>query len=285
MTTGPSASSTKSEGATSRSAAFLAPPRSPPVPRSGLKPATEDPVERLLQPAREWLEPSERHRTLRELEPSSKREALLLLAFLLEGQPPTADLDIYFDFGFVVCKTEDETMILAGLYKALLTKPGEKVDMFYQVWRALADNTLVELFDDNGYPTFRDEIPALERFLSASPGRRPTVWRLIQFIRQQENTDPSAWLQRDYGFQFCKQREEVERLKNIYSAILKKSSPGQLHRACIQGQLFQFGLSKGVVIDPRNKRLMQNTRGHPSLGYDDEETAKLYKGPFFRKSK
>jgi hypothetical protein len=246
---------------------------------------SEDPLERLLSPARQWLEPSERHLTLRELEPSAKRKVLLLLACLLDSQVPTPAFDIYFDFGFVVCTKPKETMTLAGLYKELLTNCGQKVDMFFELWKALSDNTLVQLFDRYGYETFRDEIPVLERFLTAPPGRRPTVWRLIHFLRQEDNTDPSPWLQRDYGFQFCKHREEVERLKSIYRAILQKSRPGELHEACTRGQLVKLGLNKGIVIEPGNKRLMQNTYGHPSLGFEDEETPKAYGRPFFKKTK
>ncbi|OAK93367.1 hypothetical protein IQ06DRAFT_365740 [Phaeosphaeriaceae sp. SRC1lsM3a] len=77
--------------------------------------------------------------------------------------------------------------------------------------RAVETNQLPQLFDRNGYSHFRQEFPRLEAFFNTPPAHRPTVWHLKHFLLCEANTEPPAVLQRDYGFSYCRLREEVSR--------------------------------------------------------------------------
>ncbi|ORY17999.1 hypothetical protein BCR34DRAFT_473928, partial [Clohesyomyces aquaticus] len=110
--------------------------------------------------------------------------------------------------------------------------------LFSKVWKSAKRNKLPALLDKYDYSEIWKLIPHLKTLLNAPQDKKPrAMWRLTQFLVDTENTMPRNSLQDEYGFFFCKQREEVAILKAICSAVLRKASPLDLHRAGLAGRL------------------------------------------------
>jgi hypothetical protein len=102
-------------------------------------------------------------------------------------------------------------------------------------------------------------------------------------LKDPTDDEPPACLQRDYGFKYCRQREEVLRLKEIYTRMLRKLGPKDLHTACVHGRLFGTAAKEGVEIDPNDKRFLNSDYGSPFLGLDNAGGLEAYRGPFYRR--
>lgn len=215
-----------------------------------------------------YLPPSERHIGLQKLEPIEKRETLLLVRSILENQTPNPSWNCYYLFGFPVCRDEDERQILVELYRVVLTTCSDKVSTFKNLWQALKQNTLPALFEKHGWSHCYRYIPDLKNFLATPVKKRPSVFRLIQFIQAEESTDPPPCLIRDYGFDICRMREEVTVLKNIYKEMLATQGPRQVHRTCVAGNFQEMVESLGIQVDKKHHRLLRNQFGDPGLGFE-----------------
>ncbi|EDU46615.1 conserved hypothetical protein [Pyrenophora tritici-repentis Pt-1C-BFP] len=184
---------------------------------------------------------------------------------------------------------------VASTMTRVIMNLGERLKFFLR--KAQISNELYQLICELGFPerihktliraartcsNFLHPTIHLER-VSLSNAQRSTVWRLKQFVLNKNETEPPAWAQRDYGFKFCKQREEVLLLKEIYNKICKKISLKDLHTACIHGRLYEAAVQKGVFVDAKYKRLMQNDYPSPFLGYENDKGLKNYRGSFFKK--
>ncbi|KAF2734010.1 hypothetical protein EJ04DRAFT_512779 [Polyplosphaeria fusca] len=150
--------------------------------------------------------------------------------------------------------------------------------------KALEENTLIQLLDRCGWSDFRRQLPRLEVFLATDPIRRPSVYRLVQFLRT-GSTNPIPCLGRDYGYKNCYNRDQVKRLNVVYSHILKDCSPQELHAECIQGTLRQFATEMGAKIEEKDLRLFETVARFSGGGYDDDRSStSLNRGGLFRRS-
>jgi hypothetical protein len=255
-------------------------PRSPSAhpPRSAA--ASLGPLMTAVQP---YLARSDRNLALVRLQPVTKQQTAQLVGTVLQGKPLPKQTTAWYTFGFVTAKDEDEERRLAGLYLNLLREADDFEAIFRELQTALENNSLVALFDKHQYKHFRNLFPYLELFLDKLPTKRFTIWRLRQFIEDPIDDEPPACLQRDYGFKFCRQREEVLRLKEIYKDMLRKMGPMKLHNACTNGRLFERATQKGVHVNGKDKRFLANDYPSPFVGLDDEGGLEAYRGPFFRK--
>lgn len=217
------------------------------------------------------------------LQPAAKQETTQLIGTILQGKLLPMRASAWHAFGFVTTKDKDQEQRLSGLYKALLREADNSGVIFHELQTALEKNTLVTLFDKHGYGHFRQLFPCLESFLTTPPQQRSTIWRLRQFLKDPTDDEPPACLQRDYGFRYCRQREEVLRLKGIYTLMLRKLGPKDLHIACIHGRLFETAVKERVEIDPKDKRFLNNDYGSPFLGLDNEGGLEPYLGSFYRR--
>lgn len=234
--------------------------------------------------ARCSLQPSDRFLSIDQLHPPAKQWAFRLLYTILNRQYPLSTDKNYFTFGFVGCRNKEEVNTLAELYRAILDNV-ERVDVFRRMWQAVEKNTLGAFFLEEGCAdNLVRHLRNVHSYLCSHPSRRPSVWQLITFLHE-NTTEPPGILRRDYGFQFCRMREEVLRLKVIYEQILKVADPLDLHSACTQGRLYEFGICKGVSIKPNDRRLMQNFKGHADLGFGDGPAVKGFDGTHFKTSK
>ncbi|KJA23304.1 hypothetical protein HYPSUDRAFT_1081302 [Hypholoma sublateritium FD-334 SS-4] len=102
---------------------------------------------------------------------------------------------------------------------------------------------------------------------TSSPRRVPTncaslsAWYLKQFVfddLKENELDcdivPISPVMKDYGFEHCETIEDFEGLKAVYRVLLKHTScqPPDLHRACIEGRLYEY-VSSLVRMDDKEK--------------------------------
>ncbi|KAF2640898.1 hypothetical protein P280DRAFT_549681 [Massarina eburnea CBS 473.64] len=244
-------------------------------------PPTVDLTTKLLNRARIYLPPSDHHLSYRELLPADKRATFLLAAVLLDKQNPDPEWDSYHLFGYSACSNEHEVQLLGGLLSQILTQSGNKVAVFDGLWRAVSNNSLASFLDSQGWSSFRSHIPYLDGFLRTRPKDRESVWRLLQFTRT-SSTDPIPCLIRDYGFQFCRTREEVVALRNIYAVVLAGLRPLLLHHACVSGQLLEAVLSTGVTVRGKQRRWFGNRNEGVGVGYEGLGSGTLFGKGLFR---
>ncbi|KAI4914497.1 hypothetical protein J4E85_010560 [Alternaria conjuncta] len=238
------------------------------------------PLMTVVQP---YLNQKDRDLALHCLQPATKRETAQLVGTVVRERLLQMQTAAWFSFGFVTAKDEEQERQLAGLYVAILKEAEDPEAAFRELHTALETHSMVKVFDKYEYSHFRNLFPYLKTFLSIPPTKRSTVWRLRQFILDPVDDEPPACLQRDYGFKYCRQREEVLRLKEIYINILKKLGPQKLDVACVNGRLSETAMKEGVHVDPKDRRFLKNDYGSPFLGVDCEGGLENYCGPFYRK--
>ncbi|KAF1961163.1 hypothetical protein CC80DRAFT_231727 [Byssothecium circinans] len=221
----------------------------------------------ILRLSRTYLAPSDRGLGILQLSPPSKRYAFNLVLSIIAGRTPDADTDEYYAFGYPSVQ-EEKVLHLGGLFQEILLKTTDKVATFQSLWVSLEQNKLAGFFDDHSWSEFRTQLPGLERFLQNPVPVRESVYRLIQFTRS-DSTDPTAWIDRDYGFHLCNPRDEVERLKDIYRELLKRIGPRQVHEACVGGQLRECVDAAGVYVAGKDRRLLQNRHYISGVGYEE----------------
>ncbi|KAI4638294.1 hypothetical protein J4E93_010293 [Alternaria ventricosa] len=237
----------------------------------------------LMTAVQPYLNQQDRGLDLHSLQPATKQETAQLIGTILRERLLSTQTAAWYSFGFVTAKDEEQERQLAGLYVAILKEAKDPEAAFRELQTALETNSIVKLFDQYEYAHFRDLFPYLKTFLSTPPTKRSTVWRLRQFIQDPIDDEPPACLQRDYGFKFCRPREEVLRVKEIYTKMLRKMGPQKLDIACINGRLSETAMKEGVYVDHKDRRFLKNDYGSPFLGLDCEGGLENYRGPFYRK--
>ena len=237
----------------------------------------------LMAAVQPYLDRQDRGLPLHSLQPAAKQTTAQLIGTITRERLLQTGTTAWYSFGFVTAKDEEQEGQLAGLYVAILKEAKDPEAAFRELQSALETNSVVRLFDKYEYAHFRDLFPYLKAFLSTPPTKRSTVWRLRQFILDPVDDEPPACLQRDYGFKFCRQREEVLRLKEIYTNMLRKMGPQKLDIAFVNGRLSETAMKEGVHIDPKDRRFLKNDYGSPFLGLDYEGGLENYRGPFYRK--
>ncbi|KAF2854920.1 hypothetical protein T440DRAFT_464248 [Plenodomus tracheiphilus IPT5] len=238
-----------------------------------------------LAPARPYLSPSDRALSILQLKPQSKQITAHLIATVLRSAILPIASEAWFYFWFVAVKNEDEERYLAGFYAKILKEAQNSEKVFEELMKALEDKTLGCLFDVQGYEHFRKAFPHLELFFNTPPNRSLTVWRLKQFVLSDQSVESPACLQRDYGFKFCRTREEVDRMKMLYTIMLQKVGPIVIHGHCIVNRLYEEGIIKtGIPMNAKDARLMKNDYPSSFLGYDNDLGLVAYRGPFFKRT-
>lgn len=178
--------------------------------------------------------------------PASNQDTAQLIGAVLRGKILLIEYSAWYTFGFVAAQDENQERILAGMYAAILQDAQSPTAIFRELVKAFETNQLVRLLDIKRYGHFRTLIPRLESFLCTPAGKRSSVWRLIQYIRTEQYTEPPAVLKRDYGFQYCRMHHEVDVLKDIYKRILEKCTAKELHEACKHGRMVELAQQLGA---------------------------------------
>ena len=231
-----------------------------------------------------YLPRKDRNLALSCLEPAEKQMTAQLADTVLRGNLLSTQTAAWYNFGFVTAKDEDQERQLAGLYAKLLKEAVDPEATFCELQTALKTNSIVSVFDKYNYAQFRELFPCLDTFLTTPPHKRSTVWRLRQFILDPSDDEPPPCLQRDYGFKYCRQREEVLRLKEIHTNALEKMGPKSLHEACVNGRLYENAVREGVVVAGKDKRFLANDYPSPFVGLDSPRGLEPYLGRFYKQS-
>ena len=240
--------------------------------------AFDDMIKTYDAEARIYLDLCDRNKPLEELKPPSKRSAFLLLKLALQGgHPPPADTGPYYDFGFCTCNDMYTESSLGGLYQELLVgdklhrfwtqhlpnlaPTGHKMCTFDEFWRAHDTGNLINLMDEKGFRSDRQNFKHLASFLKCSPnGPHPSVWGLQAYLNDTDREQPPASVYVDYGFIHCDGYFETMELKEIYRQLLRGADHLELHRACVQGQLWSFATSH-MEVEARFERIIRNFYG------------------------
>lgn len=250
----------------------------------GQAPSTAAGESDTLATVRPYLAAEDKALSLAQFQPKSKQETVQLADTVLRRQLLPTWCDAWYSFGFVTTQSEEEERQLGGLYAAILREAKTPTAIFREMLQALETHTLVRLFDIKEYGHFRQLFPQLEHFLRTPTEKLSSVWRLKHYLRIDRYTEPAPVLKRDYGYQFCKQHQEVALLNDIYTHILAKSSPKELHGAAIHGRIAEFAQQKGVYVERKHRRLLQNDYGHPSIGFDNGDGLEKHRLPLFKRT-
>lgn len=162
--------------------------------------------------------------------------------------PHPAD-QLYYDFGFCVCRGEYEEMNLGGLYQSLIV--GDKLSQFWhekpigtntckftEFRKAFEQHKLIEVIDAKGLRELREANSPLHFDTFMSGGSAVSVWSLKWFLANETWVNPEKCVVVDYGFCNCKTANEKFDLKMAYKTLLPKVDPLELHQACIRGSDF-----------------------------------------------
>ncbi|KAL5443340.1 hypothetical protein PMIN07_008909 [Paraphaeosphaeria minitans] len=223
--------------------------------------------------------------TIATIPPAIRSAAVELAACVLENRIPDSHTEGYYLFGFPACNNDDETQQLGWLYKAMLLNAQSQATVLADICQALNKNQLAQSFDRNGWASFRSELPYLEGFLTAPLLERPTVFRLVQFLRCMDDSNPPPVLIRDWGFHNCRQREEVEILKDIYQRSLEKLSIFQLHHACVSNTLLATVRGARIHFEHNHARFLSNQGPLPGLGYQKISSPFMFDQGLFKHEK
>ena len=196
---------------------------------------------------------------------SEEQECFWLYVLLLSRIHPCPNVDLWLEFGFASCVSQEEETVLGGQYQLLITRC--TFNEFCDAYRA---RRLLDLFHSKGLQVNRSDH---FRDLLRGPSGRKSVWLLKRFIAQEDsapqassNMHPAVVV--DYGFMNCRSDSERRQLKRVYKAFFENHNgdPLALHEAAIKGNIHGF-LSKAVqgLRDPKFQRLMKNPYPLPDL--------------------
>ncbi|KAI9057685.1 hypothetical protein FKP32DRAFT_1598077 [Trametes sanguinea] len=195
--------------------------------------------------------------------PTHKRSCWHMYAMFAGRCRPSPNLGAWINFGFVSARDSGEELHISREYDALLDRC--TFDEFHAAYVA---SSIPDLFLRYGLQS----LPHNARFcdvMSGSPRSVKTVWELKNYIDVLVSSDalsrpqPSPPLKADYGYVNCRTPEERTLLDEAYKRLFMETSadPLELHRACLEGDLFRF-VGTFVKLAPwaeKYKRLLRNT--------------------------
>ncbi|KAF2016564.1 hypothetical protein BU24DRAFT_492630 [Aaosphaeria arxii CBS 175.79] len=208
-----------------------------------------------------FLEEKDRHAGIFRIFPVAKQNAVKLLGYILQGLNPPPEEEGHYDAGFVLCQTSQQEKSLGDMYQHLFKRCGERTgkgrELFTMFWVSIHNNDLFTILDRCGYSYVQTIIPGLKQFLNTHKEQRPSVYRLVQFLRT-DSLKPSELLCQDYGFRNCKAMHHyIETMKETYTDVLKFAAPPDLHKAAQMHRLLDFIRENGVNVEEGNERLFK----------------------------
>ena len=197
--------------------------------------------------------------------PEEEQKCHWLYVLLLSRWHPSPDLELWIDFGFASCTSQEEEMELGARYQQLITMCTFKE--FCEAYRA---HRLLDLFRFKGLQV--NDHSQLRDLLQAEGLGTKSVWFLKQAIVREDSTKEEVSMVPavvvDYGFMNCRNESEKRQLKRVYKAFFDspKGDPLALHEAAIKGNIHDY-LSTVVqgLKDPKFQRLMKNPYPLPDL--------------------
>jgi len=197
--------------------------------------------------------------------PAEEQKCHFLYALLLSKWHPSPDLDLWINFGFASCTSQEEEMELGAWYQKLIN-----MCTFKEFCDAYRTGSLLGLFRSKGLQV--NDNAHLRDLLHGPTWGNKSVWDLKRSIVQESSTKeessmvPSVMV--DYGFMNCRNDSERRQLKRVYKAFFDScdGDPLKLHEAAIKGNIHGY-VSQVVqgLRDPKFQRLMKNPYPLPDL--------------------
>lgn len=212
-------------------------------------------AQQLLDSVQQYLQPEDRGKSMDEIQPWSKRTALMMFAMAAQLCNPPPSLPWLYDaFGFCICRDEHEEGELGGLYYRLIIGDGPNFwsqegqgsprsgpCSFTEFWRAFDEGRLIGLMDSKGLKFERQRFRHLDKVLSYPDGApRLAVWNLQAFLNDRAATVVPKQVLIKYGFFRCRNPRDTTALKELYRAVLTRADPLELDTASRQGRLLAF---------------------------------------------
>ncbi|SMY30106.1 unnamed protein product [Zymoseptoria tritici ST99CH_1A5] len=237
----------------------------PPVPQ--IHAVTDNDIsEHYYKPAKFLLEPRDRLKPVKSLEPSTKRDCFIFAALIIQSQHPSPELHgPYYDFGFCACRNEAEESTLGVLYQQLIVGDIHQPQRWYwgdmptsdayaarfsDFCQAFENQDLIQFMDNNGMKQQRSSIRHLETYLNApKETRHSPVWKLLTFLKSGDAECPPTEIFVSFGFVRCADLRVRSRLKQLYASILALADAVALQEAQATGRLLQFA-EQYVEISP-----------------------------------
>jgi hypothetical protein len=243
----------------------------------------------LLEYPMSQLDPADRDKEIKDLEPEAKREAFSFFAMIVNHWVPPPETSVWYSFGFCTCRNAilpegqfiqyHSESALAGLYRSLLgTVPDKSMERhfghiycqimdkprcsFTEFWKAYDRESLPSLFRKYGLEREMKQVtPHFAEFIS-SRFVHPSVWRLINHLAAltevEQDQEISPPIMADYGFMFCRSTRQKNALLKAYKKVLLVADPLDLHQACICGQLWNFCSRVVPDLDKGLQSVMSN---------------------------
>ena len=197
--------------------------------------------------------------------PADEQKCHCLYSLLLSKWYPSPDLDLWINFGFASCRSQEEEMELSARYQELIT-----MCTFKEFCDAYRTSCLLDLFHSKGLQV--NDHAHLRDLLQGPTYCHKSVWNLKQSILHEESTKEESRMRpsvvADYGFMNCRNDSERRQLKRVYKAFFdsRDGDPLALHEAAIKGNIHGY-VSKVVqgLRDPKFQRLMKNLYPLPDL--------------------
>jgi hypothetical protein len=191
--------------------------------------------------------------------PDEEQKCYYMYALLLSKWRPSPGLqDLWIDFGFASCRSQEEELELGAWYQKLIT-----VCTFEEFYDAYRTGCLLDLFHSKGLQV--NDHAHLRDLLHGPTYCHKSVWDLKQSTLHENSTKeesrmpPSVVV--DYGFMNCRNDSERRQLRRVYKAFFDSHNgdPLALHEAVINGNIHGY-VSKVVqgLRDPKFQRLMKN---------------------------
>jgi len=235
------------------------------------------------------LDPADRDKEIKDLEPEAKREAFSFFAMIVNKWVPPPETSVWYSFGFCTCRNAvlpegqfiqyHSESALAGLYQSLLgTVPDKSMErhfgtLYHQImpkprcsftefWKAYDRESLPSLFRKYGLEREMKEVtPHFAEFIS-NRFVHPSVWILMNHLAAltevEQDQEISPPVMADYGFMFCQSTRQKNALLKAYKKVLLVADPLDLHQACVRGQLWSFCSQVVPDLDKGLQSVMRN---------------------------
>ncbi|KAH0489424.1 hypothetical protein TgHK011_009855 [Trichoderma gracile] len=238
----------------------------------------DHPILRAVAAARPYLDPEDRAKEVKDLEPESKRDCFLMYAMALDGSHPNPSedgLDLWYSFGFATCRDEYDESRLGFLYSCLIggnksskdydkslgINPRDYPDLptcsFNEFWVAYETGTLPKLLHHYVFNHALRHDSGLREFLSVPPSKdalRQSVWRLKHFLALEPNTPLSNFpmieaAAQEYGFTPQLDARTRLALRQFYAQLFENVDPLTVHGAKDCGILLECAETSIDAID------------------------------------
>ncbi|EHK41056.1 hypothetical protein TRIATDRAFT_321317 [Trichoderma atroviride IMI 206040] len=243
-------------------------------------------LHRAINAARPYLDPEDRDKHVKLLEPPSKGHCFLFFAMVLDSSYPNPYLawsDSWYNFGFVVFHNQYEERKLGGIYSTLVggNKSSRDYDeslgvelkdypnlptcSFNELWLAYENGELANLFRRYGLDSIFGGNLGLEEFLSFPLNQRqlrPSVWKLKHFLAIDANQPLGNFPEieaaaQEYGFTAQLNPRTGLALRQCYEQLFRKVNPLRVHEAKSHGQLCEYAESVLDDIDDDVRQVLR----------------------------